>query len=222
MLLAIPCPFVVSGRLRWIDQRQTGLRVESSRQVDRSLRQQEFQRRPHQTLNEVTTMRRGVPFADHDMRMHLRLCVFELDIAREGEHFYPRSHRQTYRLGILPRAQWVYRRYDRAHRASDRAFRPGFRDLILARHTRGPADLERHNPNLVGGDVAGGATTVRQVIARPSWRHYRTPVPWLFLCSAATPPGGGVHGMCGYHAAQRVLSWLRSREAADRMKHHRE
>ena len=90
-------------------------------------------------------------------------------------------------------------------------FAPGFRQLVLARHTRGPAALERHNPNLIGGDVAGGAATVRQVVARPTWRYYRTPVPWLFLCSAATPPGGGVHGMCGYHAAQAVLAFLTAR-----------
>jgi phytoene dehydrogenase-like protein len=57
----------------------------------------------------------------------------------------------------------------------------------------------------VGGDFSGGAATVRQLFARPTWRAYGTPVPWLFLCSAATPPGGGVHGMCGYHAAQAAL-----------------
>ncbi len=84
-------------------------------------------------------------------------------------------------------------------------FAPGFQDLILARHWMGPAALEAHNPNLVGGDLTGGAPTIRQTVARPTWRHYRTPVPWLYLCSAATPPGGGVHGMCGYHAAQAVL-----------------
>ena len=84
-------------------------------------------------------------------------------------------------------------------------FAPGFRDVILARHTMGPSDLEAHNPNLVGGDFAGGATTLSQAFFRPTWRGYRTPVPWLYLCSAATPPGGGVHGMCGYHAAHAVL-----------------
>lgn len=84
-------------------------------------------------------------------------------------------------------------------------FAPGFRDVVLARHVMGPAAFEAHNPNLVGGDFTGGAATIAQLIARPTWRTYRTPVPWLFLCSAATPPGGGVHGMCGYHAAQTVL-----------------
>jgi phytoene dehydrogenase-like protein len=84
-------------------------------------------------------------------------------------------------------------------------FAPGFRDLVAARHVMGPAALQAHNPNLVGGDFVGGAPTVRQIVARPTWRAYRTPLPWLFLCSAATPPGGGVHGMCGYHAAQVAL-----------------
>jgi phytoene dehydrogenase-like protein len=84
-------------------------------------------------------------------------------------------------------------------------FAPGFRDLILARHSMGPAALEAHNPNLVGGDLTGGASTLRQTVARPTWRRYRTPLRWLYLCSAATPPGGGVHGMCGYHAARAVL-----------------
>jgi phytoene dehydrogenase-like protein len=84
-------------------------------------------------------------------------------------------------------------------------FAPGFQDLILARHSMGPEALEAHNPNLVGGDLTGGVPTMRQTFSRPTWRHYRTPVPWLYLCSAATPPGGGVHGMCGYHAAEVVL-----------------
>jgi phytoene dehydrogenase-like protein len=84
-------------------------------------------------------------------------------------------------------------------------YAPGFRDLVLGRHTMGPAAFEARNPNLVGGDFVGGAPTVRQLVARPTWRAYQTPVPWLFLCSAATPPGGGVHGMCGYHAAQLAL-----------------
>jgi phytoene dehydrogenase-like protein len=87
-------------------------------------------------------------------------------------------------------------------------FAPGFRDLILARHAMSPAALETHNPNLLGGDVTGGAVTLRQMVARPTWRQYRTPLPWLYLCSSSTPPGGGVHGMCGYHAARAVIADL--------------
>jgi phytoene dehydrogenase-like protein len=86
-------------------------------------------------------------------------------------------------------------------------FAPGFRDVILARHVLRPADLERHNANLVGGDVNGGVQDFGQLFARPvlSFNPYRTPVPGLYLCSSSTPPGGGVHGMCGYFAARSAL-----------------
>ena len=68
-----------------------------------------------------------------------------------------------------------------------------------------PAALERHNPNYVGGDIGGGVSDAGQLVARPTLSHYSTPVRGLYLCSAATPPGAGVHGMCGYHAARRAL-----------------
>ncbi|HXE53048.1 MAG TPA: NAD(P)/FAD-dependent oxidoreductase, partial [Tepidisphaeraceae bacterium] len=86
-------------------------------------------------------------------------------------------------------------------------FAPGFRDQILARHVMSPADLERHNPNLIGGDIGGGSQQLSQLFARSvlSLNPYATPVPGLYLCSSSTPPGGGVHGMCGYYAAQAVL-----------------
>ena len=90
-------------------------------------------------------------------------------------------------------------------------FAPGFRERILARSALGPADLERHNPNNVGGDINGGAATLSQLFTRPVARvsPYTTPLPGVFLCSASTPPGGGVHGMCGYHGAQAALRFLR-------------
>jgi phytoene dehydrogenase-like protein len=86
-------------------------------------------------------------------------------------------------------------------------FAPGFRERVLARHVMNCSDLERRNANLVGGDISGGATDLKQLIARPIFSHapYRTPVPGLYLCSSSTPPGGGVHGMCGFHAAETVL-----------------
>jgi phytoene dehydrogenase-like protein len=84
-------------------------------------------------------------------------------------------------------------------------FAPGFRERILARHVTTPADLERRNPNLVGGDIGMGTMDWRQLLFRPTWRHYSTPVPGIFICSAATPPGVGVHGMCGYFAAQAAI-----------------
>ena len=86
-------------------------------------------------------------------------------------------------------------------------FAPGFGDLVLARATRGPAQLEADNPNYVGGDINGGLANLRQLLARPVARinPYATPNPRVFLCSSSTPPGGGVHGMCGYHAARAAL-----------------
>ena len=86
-------------------------------------------------------------------------------------------------------------------------FAPGFRDCVLARRTLDAAGLERANPNLIGGDINGGAANLWQLIARPvvSPTPYRTPLPGFHLCSSSTPPGGGVHGMCGYHAARAAL-----------------
>jgi phytoene dehydrogenase-like protein len=86
-------------------------------------------------------------------------------------------------------------------------FAPGFRDCVLARHTMNCEQMESHNANLVGGDINGGAADLWQLLARPvlSRNPYRTPVPGLYLCSSSTPPGGGVHGMCGFHAAEAAL-----------------
>ncbi|RTQ45862.1 NAD(P)/FAD-dependent oxidoreductase [Hymenobacter gummosus] len=86
-------------------------------------------------------------------------------------------------------------------------FAPGFRERIIGRHTFDTAELETYNPNYVGGDINGGRLDLTQLFTRPALRAspYRTSKPGLYLCSSATPPGGGVHGMCGYHAARRAL-----------------
>jgi phytoene dehydrogenase-like protein len=86
-------------------------------------------------------------------------------------------------------------------------FAPGFREHVIGRSVLGPAALEQRNRNLVGGDISGGANTLSQVLFRPARRFvpYRTPVEGLYLCSSSTPPGGGVHGMCGYLAAKAAL-----------------
>ena len=89
-------------------------------------------------------------------------------------------------------------------------FAPGFRDRILARAVMTPADIEAHNANLVAGDIGSGVVDLRQFFTRPTWRTYSTPVRGLYLCSAATPPGVGVHGMCGYFAAQRAIADARA------------
>jgi phytoene dehydrogenase-like protein len=87
-------------------------------------------------------------------------------------------------------------------------FAPGFRDCVLARRVFSPADLESMDANLVGGDIGGGVVDMRQFLFRPTWRHYATSARNVYICSASTPPGGGVHGMCGYHAAKMALSRL--------------
>lgn len=87
-------------------------------------------------------------------------------------------------------------------------FAPGFRDRILARHTMGPAAMQAHDANYIGGDINGGLGSLGQFVRRPVWSPapWRTPLPGVFLCSASTPPGGGVHGMGGHHAARLALS----------------
>ena len=87
-------------------------------------------------------------------------------------------------------------------------FAPDFRDCILARSISSPAALEKWNPNLIGGDFVGGAMDFRQLLFRPTPSLYRTPRSNLYLCGASTPPGGGVHGMAGYHAAMTALAHL--------------
>ncbi|NTS39506.1 NAD(P)/FAD-dependent oxidoreductase [Flavisolibacter sp. BT320] len=85
-------------------------------------------------------------------------------------------------------------------------FAPGFRDLVLARHTMTAKEVEAYNPNYIGGDITGGVVNLRQLFTRPAIRvsPYATPLSDVYICSSATPPGAGVHGMCGYHAAKKV------------------
>src|SRR3954465_11915648 len=87
-------------------------------------------------------------------------------------------------------------------------YAPGFRDCVIARNALFPADLERRNANLVGGDIAGGAADLRQIFARPgsAFHPYSNPLQGVHLCSSSTPPGVGVHGMCGHYAARAALT----------------
>jgi len=91
--------------------------------------------------------------------------------------------------------------------AQTERFAPGFRQRILARHVMSPADIEEYNPNYVGGDIVGGVQSFRELFVRPlgQWRAYATPVKGIYICSSSMPPGGGVHGMCGYLAARKAL-----------------
>jgi phytoene dehydrogenase-like protein len=87
-------------------------------------------------------------------------------------------------------------------------FAPGFRDCILARRVFSPAALESMDANLVGGDIGGGIMDIRNFLFRPTRRRYATSAPDVYICSSSTPPGGGVHGMCGYYAAKMALTRL--------------
>jgi phytoene dehydrogenase-like protein len=102
---------------------------------------------------------------------------------------------------------WTGDATERIERQVER-FAPGFRERILSRRVTTPAQLEQRNGNLVGGDISGGAMDLRQVLARPVARRvpYATPLKGVYLCSASTPPGSGVHGMGGYHAARAALA----------------
>jgi phytoene dehydrogenase-like protein len=94
-------------------------------------------------------------------------------------------------------------------------FAPGFAARVLAHLSHSPAEMESRNANLVGGDINGGTATVNQFFFRPTRRLYGTPVKGLYLCSASTPPGGGVHGMCGYFAARKALKESFSSRVSD-------
>jgi phytoene dehydrogenase-like protein len=91
-------------------------------------------------------------------------------------------------------------------------FAPGFRESVLARRVFSPAELESMDANLVGGDIGGGAMDLHQFLFRPTRQHYATSAEDVYICSSSTPPGGGVHGMCGYHAAKMALARLFSRK----------
>jgi phytoene dehydrogenase-like protein len=86
-------------------------------------------------------------------------------------------------------------------------FAPGFRERIIGRHTFNTQQLESYNPNYIGGDINGGIIDIGQLFTRPVLRRspYRTSAKGIYICSSSTPPGGGVHGMCGYHSARRAL-----------------
>jgi len=96
-------------------------------------------------------------------------------------------------------------------------FAPGFRDLILAKHSFTALQMEGYNENYVGGDINGGILSVGQLFTRPALRRspYRTSAKGLYICSSSTPPGGGVHGMCGYHAARQALHDVFGMKLAD-------
>jgi phytoene dehydrogenase-like protein len=156
------------------------------------------------TLEEVAAGEAAVGRGEHPERPFILLAqqsLFDDTRAPEGKH-----------------TVWAYchvpngSTFDMTERieAQIERFAPGFRDRILAKRTAGTVELERWNPNLVGGDINGGYMDLRQLFTRPMPRPnpYSTPARGLYICSSSTPPGGGVHGMSGYLAARVVLRYL--------------
>jgi phytoene dehydrogenase-like protein len=157
------------------------------------------------TLEEVSAGESAVARGEHPERPFILLAqqsIFDRTRAPEDKH-----------------TVWAYchvpngSTFDMTERieAQIERFAPGFRDLILAKAVADTADLERWNPNLVGGDINGGYMDLKQLFTRPMPRvnPYSTPAEGLYICSSSTPPGGGVHGMCGYLAARTVLNFLK-------------
>ena len=153
------------------------------------------------TLDEIAASEETAVRGEHSERPFVLLVqpsLFDDDRAPNGKH-----------------TAWAYchvpasstRDMTEAIEAQVERFAPGFRDLIAARSAMGPAEVERRNPNYIGGDINGGAQDLRQLFTRPVARPvpYSTPVEGLYICSSSTPPGGGVHGMCGYWAARAAL-----------------
>jgi len=151
------------------------------------------------TLAEIAASERDAWEGRHSERPYILLAqptLFDPSRAPAGRHV-------AWGYCHVPRGSTVDMR-PRIEAQIER-FAPGFRDRILARHVTTPADFARRNPNLAGGDIGMGAMDWPQIFKRPTWRLYGTPAPDLYICSASTPPGAGVHGMCGYFAAQAAL-----------------
>jgi phytoene dehydrogenase-like protein len=162
------------------------------------------------SLEEIRASERDMYRGRHAERPFLIVCQqseFDPSRAPEGRH-------TGYAYCHVPHASTLDR--TEAIEAQMERFAPGFRDRILARHAIGPGWLSRYDANFVGGAITGGVADAFQLYTRPVARldPYATPNPRLFLCSASTPPGGGVHGMCGYWAARSALARL-SQVAAD-------
>ncbi|HWC17214.1 MAG TPA: NAD(P)/FAD-dependent oxidoreductase [Terriglobales bacterium] len=155
------------------------------------------------TMNEIAeseyTMRQG-RHAERPFVLLAQPTLFDSTRSPQGKHIaWAYCHVPNgSTFDMLPRLE-----------AQIERFAPGFRDCILERRVLRPADLQVMDANLIGGDINGGVADWRQFVVRPTWRYYSTPANNIYICSSSTPPGGGVHGMCGYNAAKVALSRLR-------------
>jgi phytoene dehydrogenase-like protein len=155
------------------------------------------------TLEEIAASEDAMRHGRHAERPFVLLSqptLFDATRAPQGKHIaWAYCHvPNASAFDMLPRLE-----------AQIERFAPGFRDCILSRHTVQCADLEAMDANLIGGDIGGGASNWQQLLFRPTWRQYATSDRSVYLCSSSTPPGGGVHGMCGFNAATLALSQLR-------------
>ncbi|TGD79600.1 phytoene desaturase family protein [Hymenobacter wooponensis] len=153
------------------------------------------------TLEEIQASEHAISQGQHPERPFVLLAqqsLFDATRAPAGKH-------TAWAYCHVPNGSRV-NMTDAIERQVER-FAPGFRDRIIGRHTFDTAQMQEHNPNYVGGDINGGTLDIGQLFTRPALRAspYRTSAAGLYLCSSSTPPGGGVHGMCGYHAASRAL-----------------
>jgi phytoene dehydrogenase-like protein len=155
------------------------------------------------SFDEIAASEKAVRSGDHPERPFVLLVqptLFDPSRAPAGRH-----------------TAWAYchvphgSTFDMLRRLEDQIerFAPGFPEIVLARHILSPSGLENMDANLVGGDISGGVIDLRQMLFRPTRKLYSTSAPGLYLCSSSTPPGGGVHGMCGFHAARRALADLK-------------
>jgi phytoene dehydrogenase-like protein len=158
------------------------------------------------TFEEIARSEKAVRQGEHAQQpfiLFVQPSLWDSSRAPDGKHTaWTYCHVPNgSKLDMLPRIE-----------AQIERFAPGFRDCVLARRVLSPADLESMDSNLVGGDIQGGVLDIGHFLFRPTRKHYATSNPKIYLCSASTPPGGGVHGMCGYHAANtalRNLGWTR-------------
>ncbi len=162
------------------------------------------------TLEEIAASEAEMFQGSHPRRPYVLLCQqSQLDLSRA-----PEGKQTGYAYCHVPGGSTV----DMTEAIENQVerFAPGFKDRILARHTMHTLDFHRYNSNYVGGAITGGVADVFQLFTRPVARldPYSTPNPRLFICSASTPPGGGVHGMCGFHAAQSALKRMERLEPA--------
>jgi phytoene dehydrogenase-like protein len=153
------------------------------------------------TLEEISASERAVWKGEHPEKPLVLLAqqsLFDTSRAPDGQH-------TAWAYCHVPHGSSV----DVSDRITGQIerFAPGFRDLILATSTLTATEMQAYNPNYVGGDINGGVQDWRQLFTRPAvrWSPYTTPVKGIYICSSSTPPGGGVHGMCGYHAAMSVI-----------------